>query len=86
MMWEVRAADGRIGELVAWVEAVAVPEVLGRAGCRQVDVFDASDDRVVVIARFEGPVGRLPEPPAELLRRAPHTWPFRHLTSHSPGT
>jgi len=84
VMWEVRAAPNRLAELVVWVREAAVPDLLGQDGCQLVDVFDASDERVVVIARFDGPAARLPEPPAELLRRPAHTWPFRHLSAHRP--
>jgi hypothetical protein len=85
LMWEVRAAPGRLRELLAWVRERAVPELLTRRGCLRVEVFDASDERVVVIARFAGPAARLPDPPADLLRREPHAWPFRHLSTHRPA-
>ncbi|MBL7491592.1 hypothetical protein I6A60_38490 [Frankia sp. AgB1.9] len=85
LMWEVRAAPARLPELLAWVRERAVPELLTRPGCLRVEVFDASDERVVVIARFAGPAARLPDPPAGLLRREPHAWPFRHLSTHRPA-
>ncbi|MBL7499859.1 hypothetical protein I6A84_28800 [Frankia sp. CNm7] len=85
VMWEVRAAPGRLVELVAWVRNTAVPDLLGRAGCLRVEVFDASDERVVVIARFAGLAPRLPAPPGDLLRRPAHAWPFRHVSTHRPG-
>jgi hypothetical protein len=85
VMWEVRAAPQRLPDLLAWVRERAVPELLARPGCRRVEVFDASDERVVVIARFVGETPRLPDPPADLLRRAPHAWPFRHLATFRPA-
>jgi hypothetical protein len=85
VMWEVRAAPGRLGELLRWVREAAVPGLLGAPGCLRVDVFDAADERVVVIARFGGPAARLPQPPPGLLRRPAHAWPFRHLSTHGPG-
>jgi len=85
LMWEVRAAPARLPELLAWVREQAVPELLTRHGCQRVEVFDASDERVVVIARFAGAAGRLPDPPAALLRREPHAWPFRHLLTYRPA-
>jgi hypothetical protein len=84
VMWEVRAAPTRVADVVAWAHGVAVPELLARRGCLQVEVFDAEDERVVVIARFDGPAARLPEPPADLLRRPAHSWSFRHLSTHRP--
>jgi hypothetical protein len=85
LMWEVRAAPGRLSELLVWVRDRAVPTVLGQEGCLSVDVFDASDERVVIIARFVRRTAGVPDPPAELLRREPHAWPFRHLSTHRPA-
>ncbi|ONH28313.1 hypothetical protein BL253_19920 [Pseudofrankia asymbiotica] len=81
-MWEVRAAPGRLPDLLGWVRGTAVPELLGTPACLRVDVYDAADERVVVIARFAGTPARLPEPPAGLLRRPAHAWPFRHLSTY----
>jgi hypothetical protein len=85
MMWEVRAAPARSDDLIAWVDGTAVPELLARGDCLRVDVFGAADDRVVVIARFANRAGRLPDPPADLLRRPPHSWTFQHRSSHRPA-
>jgi hypothetical protein len=75
LMWEVRAAPERLGELLAWVEQQLPAAVAGGADA---DVYTAADDRIVVILRSGGGArpARLPEPPAELLSRAPHQWPF----------
>ena len=76
LMWEVRAAPGALPELLAWVER-QLPAVLGTgAGA---ELYTAADDRIVVILRT--PAGadgaaRLPEPPAALLARSAHQWPF----------
>ena len=85
LMWEVRAAPARLADLVAWVHAEALPGLLAHDGCRQVDVYDAADERVVVIAWFDGPAARLPDPPAGLLRRPAHSWAFRQLSTHRPA-
>jgi hypothetical protein len=67
VMWEVKAADGSDAALLAWV--------LERAAATA-DVYRSSDGRVVVI----DPTGTgLPEPPAELVARAPHAWRFRRI-------
>jgi hypothetical protein len=76
LMWEAKAAEGRGAELLRWVldegvRAVADPQV-------RTEVFIAGD-RVVVIAAGEGAPRRLPEPPEELIDRAPHAWPFTRV-------
>ncbi len=66
LMWEVRASDGRLDDLVAYVTAHAAPSA---------QVFRSSGvaARVVVI----DPTGLgVPGVPAELLARAPHEWHF----------
>ena len=66
LMWEVRAPDGRLDDLVAYVSAHADPSA-------QVLRSDGDDPRVVVI----DPTGRgVPEVPAELVARPPHEWRF----------
>jgi hypothetical protein len=66
LMWEVRAADGRLAELVAHVRRHADP---GAQVYRSAD----GEPRVVVI----DPSGRgVPDVPAELVARPPHEWRF----------
>ena len=67
LMWEARAADGRLDELIA--------EVLGRADpSEQVYRSVAGEARVVVI----DPSGRgVGDVPAELLARPVHEWAFQ---------
>jgi len=66
LMWEVRAAEGRIAELVAYVDAHADPSA-------EVYRADAPDPRVVVI----DPTGRgVLDVPAPLVARPPHMWHF----------
>jgi hypothetical protein len=62
-MWETRAADGRRDELVAYLTSWA-------SGDTQ---LYADQERVVVIG------AAVPEPPAELMARAPHAWDFERL-------
>jgi hypothetical protein len=70
LMWEVRAADGRLAELVAYVSAHADPAA-------QLFRSDGTDPRVVVI----DPTGRgLPDVPADLIARPPHEWHFEPVT------
>jgi hypothetical protein len=69
VMWEVRAADGRLAELVAYVDQHTDPDAL---------IFRSADPdpRVVVI----DPTGRgVADVPAELVARAPHAWPFEQV-------
>jgi hypothetical protein len=66
LMWEVRAADGRLDDLVTYVNQHADPSAL---------VFRSAepDPRVVVI----DPTGQgVDDVPAELVARPPHAWPF----------
>ncbi|GAA4833830.1 hypothetical protein [Saccharopolyspora rosea] len=79
LMWEVRAADGRLAELLDWIDATALPFLREQSALRAVDVYRSTEDRAVVIASFHGPPVSLPEPPAELLRRPVHQWPFRRV-------
>ncbi len=66
-MWEVRAAAGRLDELVAFVDAHA-------AAGAQIFRSDDPDPRVVVI----DPSGRgVADVPGELLARPPHAWSFQ---------
>jgi hypothetical protein len=66
LMWEVRAMDGRVDELVAFVLAAADPAA-------QVYCSAGPEPRVVVI----DPTGRgIADVPPELVARPPHAWPF----------
>ena len=70
-MWEVRAADGRAAELLAWVldHAPAGSQVY-----RSADAGNA--DRVVVIDGSGTARARLAEPPTGLLARPAQAWDF----------
>lgn len=68
-MWEVRAAEGRLDDLVAFVLAAAGPEA-------QVYRSGPPDPRVVVIDDAAAPV---PDPPADLVARPPHHWEFHRV-------
>lgn len=73
LMWEVRAADGRLEDLVAYVSAHADPSA-------QLFRSDGADPRVVVI----DPTGRgVPDVPAELVARPPHEWSFEPVARGS---
>lgn len=66
VMWEVRAAEGRLAELVAFVDAHTDPSAL---------LFRSAepDPRVVVI----DPTGQgVVDVPTDLVARPPHAWPF----------
>lgn len=65
-MWEVRAAEGRLAELIAYATEHADPSA---------QVYEASKpDRLVVI---DPTLRGLPEVPADLIARPPHEWKFR---------
>ena len=67
LMWEAKAAPDRGDELVAWVLAHAATGQVYRAAERVVLVVDLADGVPP------------PEPPAELVARAPHAWRFRRV-------
>jgi hypothetical protein len=68
VMWEAKAAPGRGAELLAWALEHADPAARIYRG--------RAEDRVVVIDES----GRgLPDPPGELVARAPHVWPFERI-------
>jgi hypothetical protein len=77
-MWEVRAAEGRLDELVAYVAANADPaaQVYRAGGAAGAAGPGGSDARVVVI----DPTGTgLADVPAELVARPPHAWAFEEV-------
>jgi hypothetical protein len=67
-MWEVRAAEGRLDDLLAYAMQNADSAA---------EIYAANDpDRLVLI----DPSGRgLPDVPAEFVARAPNEWQFRKL-------
>jgi hypothetical protein len=67
LMWEVRAAPGRLDELVRYIDAHADPTA-------QLYRADGPDPRVVLI----DPAGRgVADVPAQLVARPPHAWQFQ---------
>ncbi|MCW2539582.1 MAG: hypothetical protein JWN95_1307 [Frankiales bacterium] len=68
-MWEARAADGRLPELLEWVR----PRVSDAA---QLYRSPGADPRLVVIDPTATAGQRLAGVPAELVARPPHSWDF----------
>jgi hypothetical protein len=67
VMWEAKAAPGRIGELLA--------HALEHADA-QAQLYRSADDRVVVI----DPTGvGVPDVAPDLLARPPHAWRFERV-------
>lgn len=75
LMWEVRAAPGRLAELVAYVDAHADPSAA-------LYVADDTDPRVVLIDPSERGIADVP---AELVARPAHTWVFEPVTRRHLG-
>ena len=67
LMWEAKAAGGRGDDLLTWALQHAAPDA---------QVYRSADDRVVVIDPTDTD---LPDPPADLLARAPHAWRFTQV-------
>ncbi len=81
LMWEVRAAEGQQQRLLSWIEDSVFPRISRQGGCRTVDVYRSDEQRVVLIAHFDGTPGELPEPPEELVSRPVHQWTFERVRS-----
>lgn len=80
LMWEVRAHEYRLDDLLSWVREHAVT-ALDAGGGRDLAVYRSEEERVVIIAHFEedqDPV-ILPEPPEHLVARPAHQWPFHRV-------
>lgn len=74
-MWEARAQDGRLDDLLSWVREHAV-SALDAGGGKELGVYRSAEERVVIIAHFDEDPVTLPEPPADLVARPAHQWPF----------
>lgn len=82
LMWEARAQAGHQDDLLAYAEQTAVPALLIDSSCLGADVYLGGQDRVVLIIHFTGTPPRLPDPPAGVLLRSVHQWPFRRHAAH----
>ncbi len=71
-MWEVRAAEGRLADLTAWLRGVL-------PGDARTEVYSSPDERLVVIATGRDAPPVLPDPPAAMVRRPAHQWVFHRL-------
>ena len=69
-MWEVRAADGQLEQLLAWL----LPRLDGTA---QLYRSAAGEPRVVVIDPSGAARTGLADVPAELIARPAHAWDFQ---------
>jgi hypothetical protein len=75
-MWEVRAQQRNVTELLAWVCDVAVPAVEASPLHVSSEVFSSPDFRIVVISKWRSHPEDFKDPPANLTTRAPHVWDF----------
>ncbi|WP_017974662.1 hypothetical protein [Actinopolyspora halophila] len=81
LMWEARAAEGKLEELLGWAEN-ALAELSEHGSCRDAAVYRGGQDRVVVLAHFDGAPEELTAPPGELLARPVHQWPFTRISGY----
>ncbi len=72
VMWEAKAAEGRVDELVAHVLASADPAAQVFRNASRVVVVDPTDRGVADV-------------PAELVARPPHVWRFDPVPREAPG-
>jgi hypothetical protein len=77
VMWEVRAAEGRLDDLVRHVDRHAPPDA-------QIYRADGPEPRVVVITPDPGS-GRLLDVPDDLVARPPHSWRFDTVIREGPA-
>ena len=69
VMWEIRAAEGRLDELLDWA--------LGRLDpAARVYRSNGGEARMVVIDGTGQASRQLADPPAELIARPGHSWEF----------
>jgi hypothetical protein len=86
IMWEARARPGQQAALLEWADRHAVPALLADPGCAGITTYLGGQDRVVMIAHTTGAGPAIPEPPAGLIERPVHQWPFRcQRTYQRPG-
>ena len=77
-MWEVRAADGQLERLLAWV----LPRLTGSA---QVYRSAAGEPLVVVLDPTGEATERLAGVPADLVARPAHAWQFEAVGNGTAG-
>lgn len=77
-MWEVRAQPPSLADLIAWVCDTALPQVEHSPLHVSSEVY-SSTDRVVVISKWRSNPVPMPDPPAHLVARSPHSWDFTQV-------
>ena len=77
-MWEVRAADGQLEQLLAWL----LPRLAASA---QVYRSAAGEPRVVVLDPTGEVSDRLAGVPEDLIARPAHAWQFEPVGNGSAG-
>jgi hypothetical protein len=78
-MWEVRAQPNRLADLIAWVCDRALPEIEHSPLHVSSDVYSSADHRLVVISKWRSAPVPIPDPPAALVARSPHSWDFTEV-------
>jgi hypothetical protein len=84
IMWEARARAGQQAALLDWAGQHAIPALLADPGCTGVTTYLGGQDRVVMIAHIAGGGPVIPDPPAGLIERPVHQWPFRRKHMYQP--
>lgn len=78
-MWEVRAQPACLADLIAWVCDTALPEIEQNPLHVSSEVYSSADHRLVVISKWRSNPVPLPDPPAQLVVRSPHSWDFTEI-------
>lgn len=87
LMWEAAAAEGRGPDLLAWARQAAAAAAPG--GFLRREFLTAPGDRVLVLtwwdAGQDAALPDIPEPAADLVRRAVHRWRFTSVEVEPAG-
>ena len=78
-MWEARAEPYGLPDLITWVCDTVLPEFEHDPRHLSSEVFSSTDHRLVVISKWRSSSRDLPEPPARLVARPPHSWDFTQV-------
>lgn len=78
-MWEAKAESYGFADLITWVCETALPEFEHDPMHVSSEVFSSTDHRLVVISKWRNNPRELPEPPARLIVRPPHSWDFAQV-------
>ena len=78
-MWEARAEPYAFTELIGWVCDTVLPDFEHHPSHLSSEVFSSTDHRLVVVSKWRRDALAVPDPPARLVARPPHSWDFTQV-------